>query len=150
MLFSPDLIHWLLSPNAPGITALTTYTTRSLSVSLLLIAFLALLHTGQLRNFSSPSNQETSLDHTPYAVPTVYGTMLFHAVYGGMMYTYSYSAHLSGGWLMVGALAHLLLAAGGMLLVMFGQGPARISKRTGRDKSTSSFPFKNESARKTR
>ena len=150
MLFSPSLILWLLSPDAPTITALETYTTRCLSIVLLLTSFLTLLQTGQLSSFTSSATQEVSLDHTPYAVPTVYGTMAFHAVYGVMMYTYSHNAQLSGAWLMVGASAHLLLAAGGMLLGMFGQGPGRISKRTGRDKNTSSFPFKNEAARKTR
>lgn len=43
---------------------------------------------------------------------------------------------------------HFTTAAAGLLLVMFGQGPGRISKRTGADKRTSGFPFKNREAEK--
>lgn len=62
------------------------------------------------------------------------------------MYTYSYSAGLAGGWLTAGALVHFVMAAGGMLLVMFGRDPGHVSKRTGADKRTSAFPFKNAEA----
>lgn len=68
-----------------------------------------------------------------------------------MLYTYSYSHSLSSSWLTTGSLLHLILASSGLLLIMFGQGPGHISKRTGADKRTSGFPFKNaESDRKKR
>ena len=162
MLFSPSLTGWLLSAEPRGVTELETFTIRTTGITFLLISFLLLLLTGEIHNFyssSSPADGNTSntapemaqsvdMEKSPFAAPAVYATMLFHAVYAAVMYGYSWSRFLSGGWLTTGAVMHFMLAGGGLLLVMFGQGPGRVSKRTGADKRTSGFPFKNSEASK--
>ena len=43
---------------------------------------------------------------------------------------------------------HVALAGAAMMLLMFGKGSGHVSKRTGADKRTSGFPFKNNEADK--
>jgi len=82
------------------------------------------------------------------ALEALYATLIYHSITGFVFYTYSYEMTLSSAWLMTGSMIHFTTAAAGLLLVMFGQGPGRISKRTGADKRTSGFPFKNREAEK--
>lgn len=75
--------------------------------------------------------------------------MLYHICIGMTQYIYSSNVRLSSTFLSLGAVLHTLLAAGAMLLLMFGKG-GQISKRTGADKRTSGFPFRNAEADKKR
>ena len=137
-----------------SVTSLETLLARLASISLLLIAFLSLLLTGEIHALyaqdSHAGASDADLDSSPFAKPVVYASMLYHTVCGVVLYGYSYSRHLSGGWMTLGAIAHLLVAGAGMLLVMFGQGPGHVSRRTGADKRTSGFPFKNAEADRKR
>jgi hypothetical protein len=57
------------------------------------------------------------------------------------MYISSTNAQLSG-ILVAGALAHMMLGVAGLLVLVFAN-DGKISKRTGADKRTSGFMFKN-------
>jgi hypothetical protein len=73
---------------------------------------------------------------------TTIATMLYHLVTGVLMYISGTSAQLSG-ILTAGALAHMLLGVAGLLVLVFAN-DGKISKRTGADKRTSGFMFKNK------
>lgn len=75
--------------------------------------------------------------------------ILLSSVYQASAAFYSYTrfnATNTGGFLF-GAVGSGLLAAFGLWCLMFGSG-SHISKRTGADKRTSGFPFKNREASK--
>ncbi|TKX27556.1 hypothetical protein C1H76_0394 [Elsinoe australis] len=143
------MIVWMLSPDPRTVTSLETFLARSFAASLLLVAFLNLLLSGELQAIFAEAGAADV--NSPYASPTLYATLIYNTASCIMLYTYSYSHSLSSSWLTTGSLLHLILASSGLLLIMFGQGPGHISKRTGADKRTSGFPFKNaESDRKKR
>jgi len=84
----------------------------------------------------------------PYALPTVLITMIYHvacAFYGYAKLqqtgftTYMLSTSISG-----------LLAVVALWIIMFGSSNGRISHKTGLDKRTSGFPFKNQAAHSTK
>lgn len=82
--------------------------------------------------------------------PTVAVTMVYHAAAGLNNYLSSSSTELASFWFSIGGLAHGVLAAAGLLLLMFGDAQGHISRRTGADKRVSGFPFKNAEADKKR
>ncbi|GAM86091.1 hypothetical protein ANO11243_041010 [Dothideomycetidae sp. 11243] len=152
--------------------AIETLLARFSALSLLLISFLSLLFSGEitalyraadgddaaprmdspcmLLPLPPPFTSWTASDEEIDATPTLAATMLYHFAAGVLFYASSGGMYLASGWLVTGGVAHLILAAGGLLLVMFGQGPGHISRRTGADKRTSGFPFKNTEAAKKR
>lgn len=83
---------------------------------------------------------------SPYANAVILLSTAYHASQGFYSYTkYSYTG--AGGYVF-GALGSVLLAAFGLWCLMFGGDKGRISKRTGADKRTSGFPFRNSEASK--
>ncbi|PNS21502.1 hypothetical protein CAC42_1281 [Sphaceloma murrayae] len=144
LIVAPTMVVWMLSPEPKTVTSLETFLARSFAASLLLVSFLNLLFSGELQAIFAESAEADV--NSPYASPTLYATLLYNTASCIMMYTYSYSQALSSTWLTLGSVAHLMLASSGLLLIMFGQGPGHISKRTGADKRTSGFPFKNAEA----
>lgn len=73
---------------------------------------------------------------------------LYHSAAAFHSYT-RYYAHGETGY-MLGCLGSSLLAAFGVWCLMFGGHRGRLSSRTGADKRTSGFPFKNAEADKKR
>lgn len=85
----------------------------------------------------------------PYAVPVLRITMLYQVLATIYCYTsYNGSSKNGGGstGFMLGMAGHGILAAMGLWCVMFATSGGRISRRTGADKRTSGFPFKNAKA----
>jgi len=148
LLFTPGMMLYMLSSNPTPVSTIETFLARSASLAYLLSAFLNLLFSGEIQRLYGEDGLVAKEMDAPYAQATLYMTLLYHIGSGIMDYSYSYSTHLSSTMFTLGSLSHLLLAAGGILLLMFGQGPKRISKRTGADKRTSGFPFKNVEADK--
>ena len=71
-----------------------------------------------------------------------------HFAVAVLLYTYGLDPDLSSTLMTRGGGVHLILGVAGLLVVAF-RGDGKISKRTGADKRTSGFPFKNvEAARK--
>lgn len=126
---------------------LETYFCRSLAFLLLLVATIMLFFTGSIPLSSSitePVSMEDSDPKAPYAVPIVRVTALFHTM--SMIYCYiGYMRSRQVGFAM-GAAGYGGLAAMGLWCILFATSGGKISRRTGADKRTSGFPFKNAGA----
>ncbi|KAF8474758.1 hypothetical protein BDZ91DRAFT_711644 [Kalaharituber pfeilii] len=160
LLASPTLIITLLSPDVRDTTPLEAYLSRSLGFTLLTVAGLTLLLTGSIPLTTSISAAATATgvgmdpdDPTaPYAVPTLSLTLAYHATVGFYCWT-QHAKAVDGGGGMVYLLAAIIsgvLAAIGGWCVLFASSSGRISRKTGADKRTSGFPFKNVEADKKR
>jgi hypothetical protein len=134
--------------------ALEIYFGRFLGLALLFIAIIMLLLTGSIPLSSSTiavpnvaSDLETPDSRGPYAVPMLRIMMLYHILATIYCYTSYYGSSKNGGTgFMLGVVGHGVLAAVGLWCVMFATSRGRISRRTGADKRTSGFPFKNAKA----
>jgi hypothetical protein len=82
---------------------------------------------------------------SPFADAVILLSSLYHSSTAFYSYT-RFNATNTGGFLF-GAVGSGLMAAFGLWCLMFGSG-SHISKRTGADKRTSGFPFKNAEASK--
>jgi glutathione S-transferase len=126
---------------------LEVYFARSLGLALVLISVIMMLLTGSIPLTSSPTEPISTDDSdpkAPYAVPVLRLTMLFHALAAIYCYTSYISMGQSG--FMLGLVGYGAMAAMGLWCVMFATSGGKISRRTGADKRTSAFPFKNETA----
>jgi len=83
---------------------------------------------------------------TPFTNAAVLVSMLYHGAYAMSTYL-EYSSTEQTGYLL-GAIGYGLFASFGLWCIMFGADKGGISKRTGADKRTSGFPFKNAEADK--
>ena len=106
-----------------------------------------LFFTGSIPLSSStaePISLEDSDPRAPYALPILYITTMFHTI----SLTYCYVRYVSSGQVgfALGAAGYGLIAAVGIWCILFGTTGGRVSSRTGADKRTSGFPFKNAQA----
>ena len=86
---------------------------------------------------------------TQYLLPTLLLTTTFHTACA----IYAYVRYTSGGGQTAFALSLVgygSLAAGGLWCLLFGVGAERVSRRTGRDKRVSGWPFGNVVAEEKR
>lgn len=132
------------------ITDLETYLCRSFGMALLVLSLLCLILTGALPlttpgvRFDLPDSEPKRRD--PNAYPVLYITTAYHAVTAFYLYTqltYSWNFAFTCG--IIGSAA---LFCVGVWVAMFGDGKGRVSKTTGADKRTSSYPFKNDESAK--
>ncbi|KAJ9628072.1 hypothetical protein H2203_003294 [Taxawa tesnikishii (nom. ined.)] len=124
-------------PETRSATPLESSISRTLSFSLLLIAFLQLLLTGEVHRFLNQDDDEPSEQvQSKYAIPTLLATTIYHSIL---------SIHLYISGIRFLSTAHGILAFAGIMVQMF-RNEGKISKRTGADKRTSGFLFKNASA----
>ncbi|KAF3481429.1 uncharacterized protein GIQ15_04188 [Arthroderma uncinatum] len=146
LLFTPKLIITTLLEETRQPTLLEIYFARSCGMSQIAIATIFLILTGALPLASSYSiTAEESDPKKEYAFPVLLITSGFHAAVAG--YTYSWYAGTGQAGFAAGMALSGLLAAMGLWCMLFA-GSGRISKRTGADKRTSGFPFKNVEADK--
>ena len=126
---------------------LELYFARSLGFALTILASVVLFFTGTIPLSTSIRQGVSSEDDdpkAPYAVPLVRIITVFHSV--SAIYCYVRWTHNGPAPYMLGAFGYGVMAAVGMWCIMFGTSGGRISKRTGADKRTTGFPFKNVSA----
>ncbi|KNG88970.1 hypothetical protein ANOM_002220 [Aspergillus nomiae NRRL 13137] len=95
---------------------------------------------------SEPVTTEDSDPKGPYAVPTLIVTGLFQ----GFSAFYAYTRYLSSGHtaFAIGMIGYSMTAAIGLWCVLFASSNGKISRKTGADKRTAGFPFKNTEAAK--
>ena len=95
-------------------------------------------------SITEPISMEDSDPKAPYAVPIVRITTIFHSV----SLIYCYVRYVSSGQagFVLGTIGYGFMGAMGMWCVLFATSGGKISKTTGADKRTSSFPFKNTEA----
>jgi len=151
LFISPTMIVTLLSPEVREPTILETYFSRCLGFSLITIGILAVLLTGSVPLSSRLSEAgATSTDpqdpKAPYALPTLTITLFFHATCA--FYAYAMWTQTSVTSFVLGTVFSGALAAVGLWCVLFASSNGRISRKTGADKRTSGFPFKNAEADK--
>ncbi|KEF56078.1 uncharacterized protein A1O9_07659 [Exophiala aquamarina CBS 119918] len=139
----PELTDRLKIPD------IEVYLSRSLGLSLSVLGVIVLFFTGTIPLSSSIAAPIASLDDSTdpkasYAVPILRVTMLFHLLTA--IYCYMRYVNVSQTGFLLGSAGYGALACMGMWCMVFGTGAGRTSKRTGADKRTTGFPFKNTSA----
>lgn len=148
IMVAPKLILHVLSPEGHHSTDLEVYFSRFSALTLLCLTMMLLLLTGSipLSAASAPISMEDSELEAPYAVPTIRVTMIFQVAAA----VYCYVRYVSSGQLgfTLGTAGYAIMSLVGLWCIMFATSGGRISKRTGADKRTSGFPFKNAEADK--
>ncbi|KAJ4367519.1 hypothetical protein N0V83_007102 [Neocucurbitaria cava] len=149
LIASPTMIVALLSPEVREASTLEVYFSRTLGMTLLTLGLLTVLLTGSVPLSSRLSEGATTSaadPKAPYALPTLTITALFHATYAFYCY---------GMWTETGVMSFGLntigsgfLSAVALWCILFASSDGRISRKTGADKRTSGFPFKNTEADK--
>lgn len=132
-------VHWV---------DIEAYLSRAFGLALLAVSILTILLTGSVPLVSpvgdvdatTPSPEDESA-RAPYAVPTLLVTTLFQAT----LAFYNYTWYLANGQkaLGLGMLGSAAVASLGVWCLLFATSKGHISKRTGADKRTSGFPFRN-------
>jgi len=151
LVISPTIIVTLLSPDVHQPTSLEQYLARSLGFAFLALSILCLLLTGMFPLSLSDTDSSTSPTTTAaeaYAVPTIILTMLYHSTTA--FYTYARFNRTGQSAYILATICSGTLAAIGLWTILFGSSSGRISRRTGADKRTSGWPFKNAEADKKR
>ncbi|KAH7388809.1 hypothetical protein BKA66DRAFT_60430 [Pyrenochaeta sp. MPI-SDFR-AT-0127] len=149
LIASPTMIVALLSPEVREATTLEVYFSRTLGFSLLALGVLTVLLTGSVPLSSRLSEGATTSaadPKAPYALPTLTITAIYHvalAFYGYGMWTQTGVISFS-----LGTIGSGFLAAVALWCILFASSDGRISRKTGADKRTSGFPFKNTEADK--
>ncbi|KAK4673124.1 hypothetical protein QC763_109035 [Podospora pseudopauciseta] len=140
LLLWPSLTTTLLTPPnyyPPSSSDLvSTYLARTLALTNLTLAALLLALSGLLPLSPSPS---------PYSSAAVLITTLYHSATGVYSYTRYTTPRTSQPIHLLGCLASSFLACVGLYVLLFGDGK-RLSRRTGADKATSGWPFRNKEA----
>ncbi|KAK4231703.1 hypothetical protein QBC38DRAFT_465343 [Podospora fimiseda] len=118
------------------------YFARSLGLSQLTLGLILLILSGALPLSDSSTTEEIS----PYATATILITTIYHSSAAFYSYArYTQSDHLA---YQLGCFGSSTLAAFGLYVLLFAGDTKRVSKRTGADKNTSGWPFKNSEAEK--
>jgi hypothetical protein len=156
LIIWPSLISTLLrvdSPQHAGVTntSLEQYFARSLGLSQLALGGLLLVLSGAL---PLDSIAEGSVPDTSGPTPSASAAVLVTAVYHAAAASYAYSRYYTtGGQLayLLGCLGSSVMAVFGLWVLLFaGDKNKRVSRRTGADKGTSGWPFKNVEADRKR
>ncbi len=135
---SPKLMVTMLSPLTRDPTDLEIYFSRTLSLSLLTLATLSLFLSGIIPLSSSAYESEAEQAPSPYAVPTILTTMIFHIA--TLVYTYTNYMSTGSVCFAAGMVGSGFMAAWGGWCLMFGG-----SKGRGK---VSGWPFRNEEERR--
>ncbi|KAK0734380.1 hypothetical protein B0T26DRAFT_688270 [Lasiosphaeria miniovina] len=150
----PTFISTLLSVDAPNRyqnqyghpSSVEQYFARSLGLSQLAIGLLLVVLSGALPLASMTDSPADTV--SPYADAVVLVSMLYHA----SSTFYSYARWNGSGQMayLLGCLGSSAFAAFGLGTLLFAGDKGRLSKRTGADKRTSGWPFKNSEADRKR
>lgn len=126
------------------------YLSRSLGLALLAIAVLVISLSGLLP-LTSPTDA-ISVDETDTRAPYATSTLLITTLLHGVLAFYNYTCYVSSSQTAVGLgmVGSAIVASTGIWCLLFGTSKPRISSKTGADKRTSGFPFKNAEADKRR
>ncbi|KAH7080466.1 hypothetical protein BKA63DRAFT_506500 [Paraphoma chrysanthemicola] len=149
LIASPTMIVALLSPEVREASTLEVYFSRMLGFSLLTLGALTVLLTGSVplnSRLSEGATTSATDPKAPYAVPTLTITAIFHAA--AAFYCYAMWTQTGVLSFSLGTLGSTFLAAIAFWCILFASSDGRISRKTGADKRTSGFPFKNSEAEK--
>ncbi|KAI2863351.1 hypothetical protein CBS12448_3908 [Aspergillus niger] len=145
----PEMMTTMLEQESRQPSSIETYLSRCLGMSLLTIAILTVMLTGSIpltASITDPVTTDDSDPKAPYAVPTMQVTTIFHFISAG--YAYAWFADKGQLAFGVGMVVSGALASLGIWCALFASSNGKISRKTGADKRTTGFPFKNKEAEK--
>ncbi|EGC43127.1 conserved hypothetical protein [Histoplasma capsulatum var. duboisii H88] len=151
LVATPKMIIMILLDESRPPAMLEIYFARCFGLSLLAIAAMTIMLTGSIPLSSSAAysiSTEEDDPKAPYAVPTILMSSIFHA--SSACYTYAWFHTTRQTSFALAMVMYGGLASVGLWCLLFASSDGRISRRTGADKRTSGFPFKNEQADKKR
>ncbi|KAF2131457.1 hypothetical protein P153DRAFT_365042 [Dothidotthia symphoricarpi CBS 119687] len=149
LVTSPTMIVALLSPEVREATTLEVYFSRTLGLALVTMGILQVLLTGSVPLSSRLAEGATTSAEdpkAPYALPTMTITAIFHSIYA--FYCYAMWTQVGVASFGLGSFGSGFLAVVALWCILFASSDGRISRKTGADKRTSGFPFKNNEADK--
>ncbi|KAK6339770.1 hypothetical protein TWF718_009164 [Orbilia javanica] len=153
LLLFPRMIVTMLSPEVrestlPNHIALEIYFSRSLGFAVITLGLITVLLTGSIPLQTTFSDTSSNLEDptAPYALPTLVITTTYHALVS--FYCYTMWNDIGNFGFGISCIIGSLLAGSGIWCVLFATSDGRISRKTGADKRTSGFPFKNVEADK--
>ncbi|KAJ5679465.1 hypothetical protein N7462_007709 [Penicillium macrosclerotiorum] len=149
LILSPGVIVAMLLDETRPASPIEVYLSRCLGFALLTIAVLTVILTGSIpltSSISEPISTEDSDPKAPYALPTLMITSVFHATSA----IYAYTCYVTRGQtaFAIAVAGGSLLACIGLWCLLFANDNGKISRRTGADRRTTGFPFKNSEAAK--
>ncbi|KAJ5203107.1 hypothetical protein N7449_005186 [Penicillium cf. viridicatum] len=149
LIAGPSMIVTMLLDETRPVSPMEIYFARCLGFSFLTIAVLTMMLTGSIpltSEIKDPVTTDEDDPKAPYAIPTLMVTSIFHAACA----FYAYTWYVTGGQglFAVGVAVYSSIAAIGLWCMLFASSNGRISRRTGADKRTTGFPFKNSEAAK--
>ncbi|CAN8098736.1 unnamed protein product [Discula destructiva] len=140
----PTFVSSLLTSDYQHAKFAEQYFARSLGFAQFTLGLVVVCLTGAVPLTTSVDNSTDTI--SPYANAVILVSTLYHA--SQAFYSYTSFNYTSAGGYLFGAIGSVSLAAFGLWCLMFGGDKGRISKRTGADKRTSNFPFRNSEASK--
>ncbi|EAQ93169.1 predicted protein [Chaetomium globosum CBS 148.51] len=163
LIIWPSLISTLLQVDSPpqqgaqygaAYGSLEQYFARSLGLAQLALGSLLLILSGALP-LDSVADQATPATTTATPTGSASAAVLVTALYHAATASYAYARYAGTGGrqfaYLCGCLGGSGLAAFGLWVLLFaGDANRRVSRRTGADKSTSGWPFRNAEADKKR
>ncbi|KAH8836938.1 hypothetical protein MCOR27_001517 [Pyricularia oryzae] len=144
MLLTPGFINSMLVEGYEPASSVEIYTLRHLGLAQLALSLLSLALSGVLPLAPAASADDSI---SPYADAAVLLTALYHAANAFHSWA-RWGATGGSAAYGLGFVGSGVLAAFGLWCLMFAGDKGRISKRTGADKRTSGFPFRNVEADK--
>ncbi|KAL2110723.1 hypothetical protein VUR80DRAFT_803 [Thermomyces stellatus] len=145
LILWPSFISALLGEEYHQSNPLEHYYARSLGVALITLGLMTVVMTGSVPLTSLPEDQPETI--SSYATAVLLLTTLHHAF--ATAYSYSRFTQSSQTAFAVGALCSGILATMGLFALLFAGDTTR-RRKNGLDKGTSSFPFKNREAYRTK
>ncbi|TLD26953.1 hypothetical protein PspLS_04459 [Pyricularia sp. CBS 133598] len=145
MLLTPGFINSMLVEGYQPASSVDIYTLRHLGLAQLALSLLSLALSGVLPLAPAAASADDSI--SPYADAAVLLTALYHAANAFHSWA-RWGATGGSAAYGLGFVGSGVLAAFGLWCLMFAGDKGRISKRTGADKRTSGFPFRNVEADK--
>ncbi|PLB55106.1 hypothetical protein P170DRAFT_432647 [Aspergillus steynii IBT 23096] len=145
----PEMMSTMLSEETRPPSAVEVYFARCLGFNLFTLAVLTVMLTGSVPLTSSvvePVTTDDSDPKAPYAVPTLIVTTISSGL--SAFYAYSRWAASDQVAFAIGMVGYSLLASVGLWCILFASSNGKISRKTGADKRTAGFPFKNQEAAK--
>ncbi|ROW16143.1 hypothetical protein VPNG_01780 [Cytospora leucostoma] len=143
LILSPTFIASLLTPNYQHANPVEEYFARSLGFTQLALGLIVVTLSGAVP-LTSLTESPTDAG-SPYANAVVLLSTLYH--FSTAFFSYTRYTESGVGGFAFGIIGSGILAAFGLWVLLFGSG-GHISKRTGADKRTSGFPFRNHEANK--
>jgi len=148
LITSPTMLITLLSPEVRETTHLEAYFSRSLGLAIVTIGLLTVLLTGSIPLTATFSDTGSGLEDptAPYALPALAITTVYHSAVAFFCYMmWNETGNFGFG---ISTMAGAGLAGIGVWCVLFAASDGKISRKTGADKRTSGFPFKNMESEK--